>query len=259
MLVALLLLPMSVVSAEAIHEDWVKLDAEFIKSLKIAYNKNPQAVADVLVPDLKEKIDLGFAYSLAEGSNGKGYVSTFYQIVFEHDKVVSYRLQQQLPTDKRLLARYKIMYEGLFDINQDRVEVKYLNDQYMRQPLPGFTRRIKTFEKFDDYMSPYSGVVYGDRGGYANSLLKNREHYQQIRHQLLPEHYELLLYSKNPASRLTAIEYFAQRKHRKRRITKRIDEVYGALPQVQTMSGCMRHLAPVEELVRKLSASDIRE
>ena len=91
-------------------------------------------------------------------------------------------------------------------------------------------------------MSPYSGVMYEDSGGITDQPLENRASYQAIKSEIMPKYFDMMLYSKNPATRLTAIEYYVQHKQlfakHKARIEKRINVIYKALPMVTTMKGC---------------------
>ena len=57
-------------------------------------------------------------------------------------------------------------------------------------------------------MSPASGLYYGGRGGFSMNLLQNRELFMGLENKLTKELVIQLMYSINPASRLTAIEYY---------------------------------------------------
>jgi hypothetical protein len=240
---------LAIAKQEEIHEDWIRSDASFIEALKNAYSENPANIINVLKPDRKDAIQLGFGYSMIEGNNGKGYVSTFYQLVYKDNVLVSFELEQQMPTDTRLTGSYKKMYSGLFEVDGDKVKPKYYNYQEMSKPLGGYKGVAHSYKDLDFYMTPYSGVIYGVRGGYANSLLKNREYYLALKSNLAPDSYEYLLYSKNPATRLMAIESFQSQKNMDKRIKDRIEVVLNELPYVVTMSGCIVHSDSARKLV----------
>ncbi|QMU63150.1 MAG: hypothetical protein GKR88_01910 [Flavobacteriaceae bacterium] len=62
------------------------------------------------------------------------------------------------------------------------------------------------------YMSPYSGIQYGCRGGFGNLILGNRCHYKKIASKINKENLFVLFTSINPASQLTAIEHYYKNK-----------------------------------------------
>jgi hypothetical protein len=106
-------------------------------------------------------------------------------------------------------------------------------------------------------MTPYSGTSYGERGGYANELLQNRAAYLAIKNLLNNDIYKYLLCSKNPASRLTAAEYFysaeASGAERSPEIIAKINEIFAETPTITTLMGCMVTPADSRALVKELS------
>jgi hypothetical protein len=69
-------------------------------------------------------------------------------------------------------------------------------------------------DAFAFYMSPYSGTLYGIRGGEAGQLLENRDLFLGLSGILLADKKlaRYLLRSVNPASRLTAAEFILKHK-----------------------------------------------
>jgi hypothetical protein len=235
-----------------VNDQWVQMDVVFIESLKRAYAEHPQTVVEVLQPEKKARSALGFGYSMVHGSAGKGYVATYYSLIYKGDKLVGYELNQQMPDDKRLRARYTELYAGLFEVEGEATKLKYYNYEQMTQPLTEHNRALATSDEFNNYMTPFSGIVYGERGGYANSLIENWKNYLALKPELSPVLYEQLLYSKNPATRLVAVAYFYTRPALDKAIAQRIEAVLTDLPEVQTMSGCSLHSEPARKLVRPL-------
>lgn len=247
----------SAAESEKIHEDWVKADEQFINSLRNAYEKHPAGIVPLLNVDKKWLEDLGYGYSLANGSNGKGYVSTSYKIVYKDDKPVAYELNQQMPGDPRLTNRYKAMYAGLFKVKDNKTLKKYYNYEDMTKPLKGCKTQAETTEGVDYYMTPFSGATYGIRGGYANSVIENRRHFLAIKKELTPKLYEHLLCSKNPATRLTAMEHYFDGKevvkNTPKKILTKIEEILSVHPKTRTISGCIIHVGKSRSLVEELS------
>lgn len=245
------------IRSEDIHEDWVQKDVVFINQVKEAYKKGPEALSKIYISHA-EITDLGFGYTLYSGCMGKGYVSTCYEFVKQainpyqnniSEKVVAYRLQQRMPKHEKLTERYIELYKGLFEVVDNRVLPKLYNYQYMVEPLAGNITDIETSKDFDYLMTPFSGTTYGYSGGYANSLLENRRIYEKLNVAMTEAHYERLLYSKNPATRLMAVEYFYSKNDVPGRIINRIEVVFDEVPNIDTLSGCLGSKESSRELV----------
>jgi len=241
---------------DAIHEEWVSEDIKFIKQLKTAYKKGPLSILSLLRPDKSRSSDLGYGYLLVGGSMGKGYVSTHYQIIYKDDKPISYKLMQDMPREEELQARYIELYKGMFAVVNHQVEPLYYNLEEMKKPLDGCDMQMSVTPEIEEYMTPYSGVMYGDRGGYANSLLRNRALYLSIKDSLNKEGHKYLLCSKNPASRLTGVEYFYSNnliEELSPKTISRIEEVFSETPTITTMMGCMVTQTDSKAVVKELS------
>jgi hypothetical protein len=244
-LIFALLLTFSLAYAQEdkIEESWVKEDSVFISSYIKAFKANPLKIESYLQPVKKRRNDLGFGYSSIEGSMGKGYVTVFYHLLYFQDKLVSYRLSPEMPRDSRLTQRYKRLYSALyrFDENNNAQDL-YINFKEMAKPLDSFTR-VPSTRALAYLMTPFSGVVYGFRGGEASTILENRAAFNFVKEKLTPEDYLMLLYSKNPATRLTAAEHYYRNPKKfekyKTKIENRIETIYIKLPETQTMYGCI--------------------
>ena len=75
-------------------------------------------------------------------------------------------------------------------------------------PSPAIRKRVPV------HMSPYSGTLYGIRGGEAGQLLENRDRFIGLVGILMADKKlaRYLLRSVNPASRLTAAEFIVRHK-----------------------------------------------
>jgi hypothetical protein len=261
--VLLLLLTISITSygqkAEKIEKGWVKEDSIFITKVINAYKHNPLGVLPLLSFKGNKHSKLGFDYYLVSGGNGKGYVSIWYDFVFYKDKLISFRLTPQMPDDKRLINRYEKIYASLFTIDdKHQVQTIFYGYDEMTKPIGDLVLTSINDKRLQFLMTPYSGVVYGDRGGYSNSVLQNRANYNAIKDQITPAIDEMLLNSKNPATRLLAIEYYYQHPELfvayKNALDKRIKEIFNEMPTVDTMSGCIGFTDDAEQLVRRFAS-----
>jgi hypothetical protein len=228
---------------EKIEEEWVLEDSIFISTYIKALKKHPLNVEAYLGPDKKRKDNLGFGYSSIEGSMGRGYVSVFYQLIYFNDKLVSYNLNPEMPSDMRLTKRYKNFYSSLYRFDtRDNPYPLYHNFREMTKPLPGY-HLVPSSRALAFLMTPFSGVMYGHRGGESSSIIENRAAFNQVKERLSPQEFFLLLYSKNPATRLTAAEYYYQNPQKlavyKGEIESRIKSIYIELPETKTISGCI--------------------
>jgi hypothetical protein len=226
---------------EPIEEQWIKADSAFIGSVIHAYKTNPLGIEPLLNSKSNEKQKLGFKYYLVKGSSGKGYVSLFYDFIYFQNQLVSYRIHPEMPGDHRLTKRYKDLYAPLFSISQNQTpELLYYGYDAMCKPLNPKVKPNSLNEQIAFYMTPYSGIRYGKYGGDPLTLLENRAFYTQIKKLMTPKICELLLYSKNPATRLTAVEFYYRNiklfTHNRKQLEKRIDSIFTDLPTVETMS-----------------------
>ncbi len=98
-------------------------------------------------------------------------------------------------------------------------------------------------------MTPNSGTMYGYAGGGV--IMQNRKAFLEIKDSLTNDQLVLLMFSINPASRLTAIEYYLKEKERfssQQLIDKWIDLVFLEMQKIKTMLGCF----PITEATETL-------
>lgn len=245
-----------------IQEEWVLADIEFINQLKSEFKKDPLAILPLLKPGNNLRSNLGYGYQLVEGSIGKGYVSTSYEIVYKNDKPISYKLTQHMPRKDELKSRYIELYAGIFSITNYYVTPLYYNQEEMESPLDGCNTQMNVTPEIKEYMTPYSGIRYGYRGGYANSLLQNRAVYLSMKNSLNKEIYKYLLCSKNPATRLTAVEYFYSdnrfNEDLSPEIISKIEQIFSETPTITTLRGCIVTRTDSRELVKEFSKHEVQ-
>ena len=204
----------------------------------------------------KEKENLGFGYSRVEGQKGQGYISIWYVMVFKNNDLIAYELTPDLPDERLLKDRYLKLYKGIYGMNGDRVYNRYYNLEAAELPLKNNISSKTPNETLRYLMTPFSGIRYGYSGGLGGFLFLNRELYESQKDLITPEICEVLLYSKNPATRLLAAEYYTQNKSdfsNTKQIDEWLDKVYQEIPIIGTMEGCIVTSGKSEELVAQYS------
>lgn len=224
-----------------IHTDWIEADRSFIGQVKAALTNNPQHIDRLLSP--RERKNLGFGYYLASYYGGKGYLSFGCEMLYSNDTLVSFRLAPGISPNHNLETVYTDMLNDVFTPNHDGTfQPVCYNPQAAVAALPGCEVQPKMSTNMQSFCSPFSGIRYGTRGGYAGAVLANRRAYLRVASEIDGPTCLRLLYSINPATRLTAYEHY--RRHAKamaairNQIESRMRKVFEEVPQIETMSGC---------------------
>jgi len=238
---------------DAINESWVKEDSLFLSALKKVLKKNERDVIDILKIDKNgRKTNLGFGHEQIEASMGKGYVSIFYNVILKNGEIISYELSPQIPRNKSLIERYLNLYSGIFKLEEGRIYNRYYNIEEMAIPLKNKKSDFKLNENLRHLMTPFSGTMYGYYGGETGSIFANRAIFNQESKNMSPKVCEMLMYSKNPSTRLMAFEFYNKNKSEFKNselINNWINEVYTELPTVVTLEGCIVTSRNSKELV----------
>ncbi len=220
---------------------YVRVDTLLISQLKEAYNKSTDELLKILEVKNDRREDLGFGYQLKESGKGGGSISINYKILYYKNEIVSYQLSTYIPDKSRKLKKlYKERLSEIFNVNDDyKVEPIYFGIDKANEPLSGIEK--KTDENLNKVMNPFSGIIYGNHCGYGMSELKTRELFNKI---IKTENCEYLLYSKNPATRLMAVEFYycnltEFRDVQKKSIVARIEELKRKPTLTKTCSGCI--------------------
>lgn len=185
---------------------YVRVDTLFITQLTEAYNTSTEELLKTLEVKNDRRENLGFGYQLKKSGKGVGGISFDYKILYYKNKVVAYELSTFIKPDKsrRLKKLYRKRLSALFQVNKDfKVEPIYFRTDNADTPLNGIEK--KTGNKIGEIMSPFAGIIFGYRCGNGLSILKNRELFDEV---IKLENCEYLLQSKNPATRLMAVEFY---------------------------------------------------
>ena len=142
---------------------------------------------------------------------------------------MGYRLILQ-EEDFLMLKHFKIPVDNFFKEDSDGAYSYFFGVER----VSNYSHFVKISKNLLFYMSPFSGLEYGCKGGYGNQILKNRCLFKKIKSKIDKSNFELLLSSVNPASRLTGIEYYYRNKNKfnkdeQKEINIKIDKVFKEL------------------------------
>jgi hypothetical protein len=167
-------------------------------------------------------------------------------MLYSNDTLVSFLLTPYMTSNQNLDATYRVMLADVFRANHDGTFESFrYKPEAATAALAGCEVRVGMSTNMEYFCSPFSGIRYGTRGGFADSLLQNRRAYLKVAGEIDAPTCLRLLYSINPATRLTAYEHW--RRHAKAmaatqgQIESRMRKVFEELPRIETMTGCIIH------------------
>lgn len=235
---------------------WTHTDKKLISAITKLDKTNPKEIEQYFKNQRIQKSDttkefLGFGWKMWTPGIGGGYISITATFYYYNDSLVSYSLTPQLPDEKGLQKRYKKWYGDYFAYSNSEILTFKFNQAAILQPLKEFDGVIRNFsEKIINYMTPNSGTMYGYSGG--GMIMQNRKAFLEIKDSLTNDQVIMLMYSINPASRLTAIEYYWKHKdsfENSDAIDKWIEQIFKQMPTVNSMYGCSSVTADTKFLV----------
>jgi hypothetical protein len=235
-------------------KEWIMMDTLFISQVTKAHNISTDKLLEVLDVTNENRDNLGFNYELKEASNGKGYMSFWYKILYYKNQVIAYELTAGIPNkSKKVKNLYKEKLSHLFEISDD-FKITPLTFGKKRASEPIIIQDLKSTKELEIAMNPFTGVIYGNYCGYGSSLLTNREAFDKI---INPSNCEFLMYSKNPATRIMAVEYFYCNisdfnSIKINEIEKRIEEIKKYSPLTKTCGGCIIGRDRTKNIINKL-------
>ena len=233
---------------------WVAKDRKLVTRVSQAVN-DPALVQKLFDPKTKTGMNnLGFNYAMIETTKPAGYISIRCTFYYFKDSLIAYVVYPRLPSEPELYEKYLGWYKRGFITDSTSVEPFYNNIEILRQPLEQYAHPSSTNPKILFYSSPESGIIYGNKGGISPSYLQNRRLFIELENELNQESVLQLLYSKNPSSRLSAIEYCYNNpdlfEGKQIQIDQWIETVFEELPYVSTMMGCIGSNEKARELVK---------
>lgn len=242
----------------AVEHAWVKTDQKLISNLITSIKAGPKQVEHFyhVRSGIEKEEKLGFGWTYKKARVGGGYISIPSVLYYENGRLISYIIYPRLPQERALATQYQSWYSGCFPIDSKGIAPVQYNSIVLHQALLSYKATPTVSTEILHYMSPASGTEYGYTGGVAGTVLANRKNFLAIRSQLRPQDILLIMHAFNPASRLTAIEYYW--KHKKLfanhlAIDQWVERVFNELPQVDTMFGCIAMKSSARALVHKYS------
>jgi len=235
---------------------WAHTDKKLIKNLVEIDKNNPKTLENYFKTYKTQKIDidttktnLGFNWEIWSRRIGGGYIGISATFIYHNNTIVSYSITPELPEEKRLIKKYKKWYNHFFEFESNQILPYNFNRFHITAPLKEYNKSSEKLssitQEIKEYMTPYSGTGYGYyTGGYSNNiLLPNRKEFLKIRDSLTNEQVILIMYSINPASRLTAIEHYLKNRGKfteSKELEKWIERNFKETPIIETQIGCTR-------------------
>jgi len=234
-------------STLAYNPFWVHTGKKLISALTELNKNNSKEIEQYFISQRIIKSDttkelLGFGWKRWTPGKGGGYIAISAEFFYYHDSLVSYILTPELPEEKGLKRLYKKWYSDYFAYSRAEIQPFKFNETAILKPLKEYEGNAKNPPaNIINYMTPHSGTMYGYAGGGV--IMSNRKAFLEIRDSLTNDQVILLMYSINPASRFTAIEYYLKHKERfpsQKQIDQWIDLVFAETPVIKTMRGCFQ-------------------
>ncbi len=230
------------------HREWVLQDDTLIDQVKKVVSFGPATIESYfkLNGGQRSLDSLGFNWIKKEWTVPGGYISFYADFYYLNDSLKTLILWVHLPDDFSLVEHYYASYSTFLPIDSgDAFYYKYC-PQNLFKPLEEYSlvkNHIRPSFEMLKYMSPTSSLFYGYRGGFSGEVLPNRAAFESLKAKLSMDQVFALMYSINPASRLTAIEFFLKNKSRfksSNEIQSWIRRVYSEKPKIETFNGCLQ-------------------
>ncbi len=232
----------------------------------------PDLSALSLRPPTFETADLGFGYRVETGGAGGGYLSLYASLLLRDDEREALRVGATLPRSPAPPELYAELFRPLFGDRAHHASdsaARYWQYGRAAEPLDtaALPIALPVLAPQDDdpdqatlawLMAPFSGTGYGTRGGYAGGQLPNRRAWSSLSRLDAPTCLYLLR-SKNPATRLTAVETL--RRHADAWqvdlavLAPTFDLIYQNPATIQTLQGCIIRQISARQLVDAAVAS----
>lgn len=219
-----------------INQEWLEKDLKFYSNLIDVLENYPKEIEELIDIGYKDSIPLSKNFFVKKGIYGKGYTGVFYEFIYKDNDLVSYKLDLPLE-DIKLLEKFGYKPQKYFVKTKDFYTkydkyLFYYNFETVVKPN-GIDFKENLSDKFNFYITPFSGITYGCRGGYGNGMLENRCAFKSLLYSqdLSSEDLIYLMHSINLASRMTAIEYYSRNtdlyiKEEQQKIEGVIDKIF---------------------------------
>jgi hypothetical protein len=199
------------------NQDWVNEDEKLIRDLIKSYKQDSTDLKDFFYekPIFFDTTQLGRNYYTVDFTRSGGYIGIKATYLYKNDTLIAYKLSPKMPNKAELINKYQSWYSSLFEFNESNEIIPiYFNENVWFEPLKEYSGKIKTENQsklFKYFMSIESGDVYGYNNGWGG-LQYNRKLFEELLPELNPDLIVLIMYSKNPISRLQAFHYYLTNK-----------------------------------------------
>ncbi|MEO6097339.1 MAG: hypothetical protein ABIW76_17460 [Fibrobacteria bacterium] len=208
---------------------WTAQDSLAAASIVDVLRRRPESIDSLTAGSLTRDHNLGFGRRLREAwLNPAGKLGFAFKIFYEGARAVAFEARPII-NYAGVRARCLPILAPLFNPlpaggngGSGAFQPYHWNLDEASRPLPAPTLKLlqeplpsqSIRDALAYYMSPYSGTLYGIRGGDAGQLLQNRDVFLGLSEILMADQKlaRYLLRSVNPASRLTAAEFILRRK-----------------------------------------------
>ncbi len=250
-----------------IEKEWLKKDTVFYTKLRAILKKEPKEIEKLMKIDYENLVSQGSGISIKKGGYGLGYTRYYFMFIYKNDNLISYKLNLS-KEDVLLLEKYGFKLSEFFKETKGAYNIEdyvfYYN--YKQTVIPNKLEEKKSIsDKMQFYMTPYSGITYGCRGGYGNGILENRCAFKQLTYEqdLTFGNLIYIMHSINLASRLTAIEYYTRNRNRfnakeQTKIEKKISQIFAEFgdTKIEFPEYDIGFSMTIEEAVNKQLKSD---
>ena len=191
----------------------IQRDKVFIEKFIDTYQKgDPDDISKFFNPPGKyDTTTLGLGYYLVDQQKSSANVSIKAKFIYQNDSLVGCRILPTMPKDVNLQTKYKNWYAPIFTFKDStQILPLYSNYESWIAPFPQYQGPLNIMEQskpFQDYISTESGDVFGYFNGWYG-LHRNRALFEGLLPTIEAEEIEMLMYSKNPITRLQAFYYF---------------------------------------------------
>lgn len=246
----------------ALNPAWIKLDKQLIAQVNALIKATPTSAERYFARNVRAGHELGFGWRSRELAAYGGYTTVYATFYYRHDSLMSYAIHPTLPDEPILQKTYLTWYAPSFRLKPARLNPVYFHKAVLSKPLAAYQQRYpvgSTSPAIDHYMSPESGVAYGYSGGEVAHLLQNRASFRNLQVNLSVDQLVRLMYATNPASRLTAIEYYLNNKNlfaNRAPIEQWIETVFQELPEVESIHGCIGGKYKARDLVAEFTETN---
>jgi hypothetical protein len=248
-------------------------DERIIDFLNTVNRLNPTQVETFFSNGSKiNKGNLGFGWKVSFLSLSGDQMGLSIRIYYYRDSIVTYVIYPRTSVDTFFINHYLNLLKTI-DIKIEKIRYSESSNEISKVVFTPITYNengiLKPLIELEDYkggmqlsddllryMSPESGLSYGWMGGNPGTILENRKAFNSIKSRLTKDSVIALLYSMNPVSRLTTIEFCIKMKYRilkKPDIANWIERIYNEVKEVSTFNGCIGGPRDSRELVRKYS------